>query len=127
MDDHVTKHIIRFRSNPDLPYSIAHGVYGGVNDMGEIECNFFVESDDLPDHIERLVRNEDGALLSEDVVTDGTGIHYATRTIVSRVVLGYPAAQAIKNWLDEQLKALEEMPNGEMPDIFDGTSSGPRQ
>ena len=66
MDDHVTKYILKFRRDPDLPLPLVHGVFGGVNPMGEIELNFFSESEDLPDRVERLVSNADGAVLNEE-------------------------------------------------------------
>ena len=127
MDDHVTKYILKFRRDPDLPLPLVHGVFGGVNPMGEIELNFFSESEDLPDRVERLVSNADGAVLSEDVIASDPEARHVTRNIVSRIVVTYATAQAIKAWLDEQIKVMEDIAAGADIPFFGDPSSGPKQ
>ena len=127
MDDHVTKYILKFRRDPDLPLPLVHGVFGGVNPMGEIELNFFTESEDLPDRVERLVSNADGAVLSEDVIASDPEARHVTRSIVSRIVVTYATAQAIRTWLDEQIKGMEDIAAGADIPFFGEPSSGPKQ
>ena len=127
MDDHVTKYILKFRRDPDLPLPLVHGVFGGVNPMGEIELNFFAESEDLPDRVERLVSNADGAVLNEEIITGDPEARHVTRTIVSRIVVTYATAQAIRTWLDEQIKVMEDIAAGADIPFFGDPSSGPKQ
>jgi hypothetical protein len=127
MDDHVTKYILKFRRDPDLPLPLVHGVFGGLNPMGEIELNFFAESEDLPDHVVRLVSNADGAVLNEEIIPGDPEARHVTRTIVSRIVVTYATAQAIRTWLDEQLKVMEDIAAGADIPFFGDASSGPKQ
>ena len=127
MDDHVTKYILKFRRDPDLPLPLVHGVFGGVNPMGEIELNFFAESEDLPDRVERLVSNADGAVLNEEIISGDPEARNVTRTIVSRIVVTYATAQAIRTWLDEQIKVMEDIAAGADIPFFGDPSSGPKQ
>ena len=127
MDDHVTKYILKFRRDPDLPLPLVHGVFGGVNPMGEIELNFFAESEDLPDRVERLVSNADGAVLNEEIISGDPKARHVTRTIVSRIVVTYATAQAIRTWLDEQIKVMEDIAAGADIPFFGDPSSGPKQ
>ena len=127
MDDHVTKYILKFRRDPDLPLPLVHGVFGGVNPMGEIELNFFSESEDLPDRVERLVSNADGAVLNEEIISGDPEARHVTRTIVSRIVVTYATAQAIRTWLDEQIKVMEDIAAGADIPFFGEPSSGPKQ
>ncbi|MBQ1846097.1 MAG: hypothetical protein II132_09200 [Desulfovibrio sp.] len=127
MDDHVTKYILKFRRDPDLPLPLVHGVFGGVNPMGEIELNFFAESEDLPDRVERLVSNADGAVLNEEIISGDPEARHVTRTIVSRIVVTYATAQAIRTWLDEQIKVMEDIAAGADIPFFGEPSSGPKQ
>ncbi|MBQ1539127.1 MAG: hypothetical protein K6C33_04090 [Desulfovibrio sp.] len=127
MDDHVTKYILKFRRDPDLPLPLVHGVFGGVNPMGEIELNFFAESEDLPDRVERLVSNADGAVLNEEIISGDPEARHVTRTIVSRIVVTYATAQAIRTWLDEQIKVMEDIAAGADIPFFGDPSSGPKQ
>ena len=127
MDDHVTKYILKFRRDPDLPLPLVHGVFGGVIPMGEIELNFFAESEDLPDRVERLVSNADGAVLNEEIISGDPEARHVTRTIVSRIVVTYATAQAIRTWLDEQIKVMEDIAAGADIPFFGDPSSGPKQ
>ena len=127
MDDHVTKYILKFRRDPDLPLPLVHGVFGGVNPMGEIELNFFAESEDLPDRVERLVSNADGAVLNEEIISGDPEARHVTRTIVSRIVVTYATAQAIRTRLDEQIQVMEDIATGAAIPFSGEPSSGPKQ
>ena len=61
------KYIMKFSRDPNLEIQPVHGVFGGVTPLGEIEMNFFTESEDLPECIERTI-SEAGTLINEKIV-----------------------------------------------------------
>lgn len=83
----------------------AHGVWGGVNPMGEIELNFYLESDKLPGYTESFVAG-DGHPGPELVPEDGT-VKHVVRQVHSRVLINYHTARALLDWLDEKIEAIE--------------------
>ncbi len=95
---------IRFKYEmaPEARLQTAHGVWGGINPQGEIEMNFYHESDCLPAYSERLI------------TPDGS---------IGRVLLNYHTARAILEWLEDRVAALEE--EGP-PDMYD-TDAGIEQ
>lgn len=44
-----------YEQDPAARLQYAHGVWGGINPQGEIEINFYLESDKLPPFSERQV------------------------------------------------------------------------
>lgn len=108
MKDTSTKYKIRFQRDPKLPLHLAHGVWGGINQQAEIEMNFFSESEDLPDQVERLVMT-DGTVVHEEVVGEDPDVRHMTRTVVARLVVSYETARSLVNWLDDQLDLLDEL------------------
>ncbi|MFV0347322.1 MAG: hypothetical protein ACK5JO_01960 [Halodesulfovibrio sp.] len=101
----------------------AHGVWGGVNPHGEIELNFYTESDKLPTVSERIIA-PDGSIGHEMVPVE-TEHKVVIRSIHSRVVMNYNTARAMYDWLDEKLTALEAEwdATGTGP-MFDGPETG---
>ncbi len=90
----------------DARLNIAHGVWGGINPQGEIEMNFYLESDKLPAYTERSVA-ADGAMGAEKSVYDSDKEHVIIRRIHSRILLNYQTARSLVEWLDEKLESLE--------------------
>lgn len=88
----------------------AHGVWGGVNPHGEIEMNFYMESDELPGYSERAVL-PDGSVGPEMVAGEQGGRDGLTKTVVrdvgGRVVMNYRTAKAVLGWLEEKVAAME--------------------
>ena len=82
-----------------------HGVWGGINPQGEIELNFYVESDKVPTFSERSV-DADGSFgpemapYSEDTRT-------VVRNIHSKILVNYHTAKALLEWLEEKVETLE--------------------
>ncbi|MCG8531598.1 MAG: hypothetical protein MI749_13180 [Desulfovibrionales bacterium] len=113
---------VRFEYNMDstVKQQYTHGVWGGVNSQGEIEMNFYMESDKLPAFSERAI-NPDGTLGPERIP------HADEKTLVrevhSRIVLNYPTAQALRQWLDEKLTAIETE-EVDLADSFFGDTEG---
>ncbi|MDR3358430.1 MAG: hypothetical protein LBN96_06220 [Desulfovibrio sp.] len=110
-----------FRLEPKARLQTAHGVWGGVNSQGEIEMNFYYESEALPPFVEQIVE-PDGALGSEFIPEDEE-LREVTRHIHTRVLLSYNTARGVLEWLEEQLDALEE----EGRAMYDGSEPGVTQ
>ncbi|WP_297828760.1 hypothetical protein [uncultured Desulfovibrio sp.] len=114
---------IRFKYEmaPEARLQTAHGVWGGINPQGEIEMNFYHESDCLPAYSERLI-TPDGSI-GHEITPEDNEQRDVTRHIHSRVLLNYHTARAILEWLEDRVAALEE--EGP-PDMYD-TDSGIEQ
>ncbi len=101
-----------YSQEPQARLQLAHGVWGGINPQGEIEMNFYSESDKIPPFSERLVE-PDGTLGHEMVPFDET-IRTITRTVHSRVVLNYYTARALVEWLEDKIDTLDLEDGGTM-------------
>jgi hypothetical protein len=101
-----------YREAPEARLHYAHGVIGGVNSQGEVEINFYTESDKLPAHSECIIA-PDGSLGHEIAPVDEE-VKQVTRFIHSKVILNYYAARILAEWLEEQITALEADGRDEM-------------
>ena len=95
-----------FSVDPKASLQTAHGVWGGVNAQGEIEMNFYCESDALPTFVEQIVA-PDGSL-GHELVSEEEEQREVVRNIHARVLLNYNTARGVLEWLEDQLNALEE-------------------
>lgn len=91
----------------------AHGVWGGINPQGEIEINFYLESDKMPPYSERLVA-PDGSFGHEMAPYDDD-VRTIVRHIHSKVVMNYHTARAMLEWLEDKIVALEAEEEGGIP------------
>lgn len=89
--------------NTTLHY--AHGVWGGINPQGEVELNFYTESDKLPPFSERLIA-PDGSFGHEMSPFDES-TKIVTRRVHSRLLLNYHTARAVLEWLQDKVETLE--------------------
>ncbi|MDR2161205.1 MAG: hypothetical protein LBO77_03585 [Desulfovibrio sp.] len=94
-----------YEQSPDARLLYAHGVIGGINSQGEVEMNFYIESDRLPAFSECLVA-PDGSFGHEITPADEEVKHVA-RFIHSKIVLNYYAARDLAEWLEEQITVME--------------------
>lgn len=101
-----------FEMDGNARLQTAHGVWGGVNPQGEIEMNFYHESDTLPPCSEQIIA-PDGSL-GHEIIPGDDDIRNITRHIHSRVLLNYHTARAVLEWLEDRVTALEEDGAGEM-------------
>jgi hypothetical protein len=108
-----------YLQDPDVRIRYAHGVWGGINPQGEVEVNFYLESDKMPSYSERLVA-PDGSFGHEMAPPDAE-VRTVTRTIHSRVILNYHTARAVLEWLEDKLDMLA-MEDGAAPLIYEGDS-----
>lgn len=106
MDDTMPQRIrYEYEMSEESKAKYAHGVWGGINPMGEIEINFYLESDKLPAFTESLVA-EDGQPGPEMTPGDGS-VKTVVRHIQSRVIVNYHTARAMLDWLEEKVEAIE--------------------
>ena len=102
----------RYEMAPEARLQTAHGVWGGINSQGEIEMNFYHESDALPASSEQILA-PDGSL-GHEIVSGNDDVRDITRHIHSRILLNYHTARAVLEWLEDRVNALEEEGGGEM-------------
>ena len=108
-----------YEQDKDCRVKYAHGVWGGINPFGEVEINFYLESDKLPDYTECHV--EPDGLPGSELMPGNRETRVVVRNIHSRVVMNYQTAKAMLEWLEEKVEALEsevESPGS----YFDGRS-----
>ncbi len=94
-----------YQEEPGTKLQAAHGVWGGVNPHGEIELNFYTESDKMPLFSEREV--EPDGTLGPELMPDDEDIRHITRTIHTKLLLNPRSAYAVFEWLAEKLESLE--------------------
>lgn len=111
-------HRIRYEYEfePKTRLNLAHGVWGGINPQGEVELNFYTESDKMPPFSERIVA-PDGSFGHEMAPYDDD-LRVITRSVHSRVVLSYHTARSVLEWLEDKVEALE-MEEGSSPLLVD--------
>ena len=105
MDEFPTQIKYEYTVDSGSNLNIAHGVWGGINPQGEIEMNFYLESDKLPAYSERSVAH-DGAMGAEKSVYEDNE-HVIIRRIHSRILLNYHTARSLVEWLEEKIESLE--------------------
>lgn len=103
---HPSKIRYNYQMDSDARLQTAHGVWGGINPQGEIEMNFYHESDAMPAYSEQLVA-PDGSI-GHEITPGDEGLRQVTRHIHSRVLLNYHTARAVLEWLEDRVAALEE-------------------
>jgi hypothetical protein len=108
-----------YLQEPNARLHYAHGVWGGINPQGEIEVNFYLESDAMPAYSERLVA-PDGSF-GHEIVPQDDEVRIVSRTIHSRVLLNYHTARAVLEWLEDKLDMLD-MEEGSAPLIYEDDS-----
>ena len=111
-----------YEQNPETRLQYAHGVWGGINPQGEIELNFYTESDKLPPYSERIIA-PDGSFGHEIAPYDDS-IKVVTRRIHSKLILNYHTARAVLEWLQDKVEILE---NEEESLFFDDDENGMHQ
>lgn len=112
------KNLLRIRyeyeQSPETRLHYTHGVWGGINPQGEIELNFYTESDKLPPYSERIIA-PDGSF-GHEMAPHEDNLKIVVRRIHSKLLLNYHTAQAVLEWLQDKIETLE---NEEEPFFFD--------
>ena len=109
-----------FTEDAKVKLQYAHGVWGGINPQGEIEINFYLESDKIPAYSERKV--EPDGILGVETAPFNEDERVVVRYIHSRVVVNYHTARALLEWLDEKLDSMDVEDEAEGAFNFDGVS-----
>lgn len=112
---------IRYAYEPErgLRPQYAHGVWGGINAQGEVEINFYTESDKLPPYSERLVA-PDGSF-GHEMIPFEENFREVTRHIHAKIILNYHTARDVLEWLEDKVESLEMDAEG-APYSFTGES-----
>ncbi|MBQ9406071.1 MAG: hypothetical protein IJU37_04935 [Desulfovibrio sp.] len=105
-DEAPTKIRYQYQMDGHARLETAHGVWGGINPQGEIEMNFYYESDALPAYSEQIIA-PDGSL-GHEILPEEQDTRVVNRYIHSRVLLNYHTARALLEWLEDQVAVLEE-------------------
>ena len=113
-----------YEQDPAARLQYAHGVWGGINPQGEIELNFYEESDSLPQWSECLVA-PDGSLGPEMMDEENLEVREVVRRINTRVLLNYNTARAVLEWLEDRVAALEMDESGMT--VYPRNITGPEQ
>ncbi len=116
-DDYPHKVRYEYEQDAETRLNFAHGVWGGINPQGEIEINFYTESDKIPPYSEHLVA-ADGSF-GHEIAPFDNDMRIITRRIHSRVLLNYHTARAVLEWLEDKVEALE-VEEGGAPLMYDG-------
>lgn len=107
-----------YQEAPDTQPKYAHGVWGGINAQGEIEINFYMESDKLPPYAERIVA-PDGSFGHEMVPYD-ENLRVVNRHILSRIIVNYYTARDVLDWLEDKIQLLDMEAEGAPYPFEDG-------
>jgi len=99
-----------YEENPEARLHYAHGVWGGINPQGEVELNFYTESDKLPPFSERIIA-PDGSFGHETAPFDDN-LKTVTRRIHTKLILNYYTARAVAEWLQDKVDILENEEGG---------------
>ena len=94
-----------YEENPETRLQYAHGVWGGINPQGEVEMNFYTESDKLPPYSERLIA-ADGSFGHEMAPYDDN-LKVVSRRIHTKLIFNYHTARAVLEWLQDKVDVLE--------------------
>ena len=109
-----------YQQDPEVRIKYSHGVLGGINSQGEIEMNFYAESDALPPYSERIIA-PDGSF-GHEIAPYDESLKLITRHIHSKVVLSYQSARGLLEWLEDQVALIEAESEGQL--FFDDEENG---
>ena len=109
-----------YQQEPGTRINYAHGVLGGINSQGEVEMNFYTESDKLPPYSERIIA-PDGSF-GHEIAPYDEELKVITRHIHSKVILNYQSARGLLEWLEDQVATIEAETEGQM--FFDDQDGG---
>lgn len=109
--DHAPLRIrYEYDETPEARLQYAHGVWGGINPQGEVELNFYTESEKLPPFSEQYIA-PDGSFGHETAPYD-EDIKVVRRHIHSKIILNYHTARAVLEWLQDKVETLDSEEEG---------------
>jgi hypothetical protein len=107
MDKIKCKYIFDDNYNPEY----VNGAQGGINPLGEIVINFYLERNAIPNS--QTFEIKDGKISVEDIESEPVDLKNSfVRVIKNGIVLNYQSAKEIHKWLGSHIEKLEELSNG---------------
>lgn len=102
-----------YEKEDGLRLNYVHGIFGGINPQGEIELNFYSESDKFPAFSEQIIA-PDGSMGHE--VLPAEDVKHVVRHVHSKLLINYYMARAVLEWLEDKVDILES--EGDNPEAF---------
>lgn len=100
----------KFADNYNPVY--VNGAYGGVSAQGEIVANFFLERLPLPNSVTHKVSENN---IVGEVIDEKNNPQDLNKSLIrfvqSGIIVNVETARQIRNWLDKQIKLLENDTN----------------
>lgn len=104
------KEYVTVELDPNLRTDYLHGVMGRVTPIGEIEMDFFYDTEDLPEPGE-LILEAGGTMVTEEHLDEmlhtGPTVRNVTRTIHTRTLLSVEQARSLAQWLLDKIDEAE--------------------
>ncbi len=98
-----------YKEEDHLKLNYAHGVWGGISPRGEIELNFYAESDKIPPYTECVIGQDGG--LGPELSSEEEHVRTIVRVISNKVILNRQTSYALKEWLEDVLADFESITN----------------
>ncbi|MDO4839785.1 MAG: hypothetical protein Q3990_03840 [Desulfovibrionaceae bacterium] len=106
MGKHITHHI-DLVIDENLPLNYVHGVFGTINNSGELEANLYTETEGLPTPAIGTI-NEEGEVASIEYPDTPEGTLLINRTVHTRLLLTAETAAVLARWLIERIDVAED-------------------
>ena len=88
-----------------------NGAQGGINPLGEIVINFYLERNALPNSQTYIIENDKIGPEKSDEVEPEDWDNSFVRVIQNGVIMNYQTAKEIHKWLGQHIKNLEKINN----------------
>lgn len=99
---------IKYKFNKDFNPKYANGAIGGVNPLGEIIVNFYLERRPIP--LSTTLEIKGGLPTDKIKEQEPTDLNNSMiRYIDNGIILNYATAKEVHRWLGEQIKTLETL------------------
>lgn len=120
MDKNIFPDSVRyaFSTEPGVRLRVAHGIWGGINPHGEIELNFYDETDAPPSFTEQTI--EADGTPGQERMLKSDGVRQVNRQIHTRILLNYNTARAVLNWLEDRVAELDSSAPNDLYDMGSG-------
>ncbi|OQY03453.1 MAG: hypothetical protein B6I20_05065 [Bacteroidetes bacterium 4572_117] len=88
-----------------------NGAQGGINPLGEIVINFFLERNAIP--VSQTFEIKDSKIGIEDIDSEPSDLKNSfVRVIKNGVIINYQTAKELHQWLGGHIDKLEELSDG---------------
>jgi hypothetical protein len=104
---------IKYKYKFDKKYNpkYTNGALGGINSLGEIIINFYLERSPLP-HSQTFEIKGDKIITQESIQHEPEDFNNSLiRMVQSGVIMNYQTAKEIHRWLGQHIEQLEKLTN----------------